>query len=113
MKYNFCFDDKRTRSATHHMIVMMAKHGNHGHPQRFVSDADVRRFFEANGYYRGNLVETCRKPNEVVPIIENLLGSTWKAVGTRAAIVTGAATDSEKEVASVQGPGTLITSTYL
>lgn len=114
MGYKFCFENKRKRSTTHHMILMMAKHGNHGARHRFVSDAHVKRFFQSNGYYWGELVEVCRKPKEIVPIVENLLGSTWKVSGGgKAAIVTGAATDEETEIASVSGPGELTSSTYL
>lgn len=114
MGYKFCFENKRKRSTTHHMILMMAKHGNHGARRRFVSDADVKRFFQSNGYDWGNLVEVCRKPKEIVPIVENLLGSTWKvSKGGKAAVVTGASTDEETEIASVSGPGELTSSTYL
>lgn len=49
-----------------------------------------------------------------MPIVENLLGSTWKVTGGgKAAIVTGAATNEETEIASVSGPGELTSSTYL
>lgn len=114
MKYKLDFEEKRTRRATHDMILMMAKYGNHGHNQRFVSDADVKRFFQLNGYYWDDLVQTCREPKEIIPIIENLIGSTWRvSPSARAAIVTGAATDKEEEITSVEGPGTLTTSTYL
>lgn len=113
MKYKFCFEDKRTRRATHDMILAMAKHGNGGRNLRFVSDADVKRFFVANGYIWDDLVQSCRKQNENVPLVENLIGSTWTVVGARAAIVTEAATDKEKEIASVEGPGSLTTSSYL
>jgi len=96
------------------MILMMTKHGNHGVRQRFVSDADVKRFFGAKGIYWDDLVQKCRNPSEIIPIVENLIGSTWiVSGGGRAAIVTGAATDKEREIASVEGPGTLTTSNYL
>lgn len=113
MKYKFSFEEKRTRRATHDMMLMMTKYGNHGYRQRFVSDADVKRFFASQGINWDDLVQVCRKPNELVPIVENLVGSTWVVPGGRAAIVTGATTDKEKEIASVEGPGTLTTSTYL
>lgn len=113
MKYKFYFDDKRTRRATHDMILMMAKHGNHNCRQRFGSDADVKRFFQSNGSYWDDLVERCRKPTEIVPIVENLIGSTWVVPRGRAAVVTGAATEEETEITSLEGPGTLTTSSYL
>jgi len=114
MKYKFSFEEKRTRRATHDMMLMMAKYGNHGYRQRFVSDADVKRFFKSKGHYWNNIVETCRKPTAVIPFLENLIGSTWRVSGSaKAAIVTGAATDKEKEITSVEGPGTLTASTYL
>lgn len=113
MKYKFCFEDRKTRRASHDMILMMAKHGNGSRNLRFVSDADVKRFFEANRYNWDDLVQTCRKQNENVPLIENLIGSTWTVGRGRASIVTGAATDKEKEIASVEGPASLTTSSYL
>ena len=119
MKYKFYFEEKRTRRATHELILMIAKHGNHGHHQKFVSDADVKRFFQSNGYYWDELVQECRKPNEIVRKVESLLGialssGTWRvSPSVKAAIVTGAATDKEKEIASVEGPGILTSSSYL
>ncbi len=114
MKYKFSFEEKRTRRATHDMILMMAKYGNHGYHQRFVSDADVKRFFMAKGHCWDDIVEDCRKPSAVTPFLENLIGATWRVSGSvKAAIVTGAATDKEKEITSVEGPGTLTASTYL
>lgn len=115
MGYKFCFEDKRTRRSTHDMILMMAKYGNHHIRCNFVSDADVKRFFQSNSnYYWDDLVQKCRNPNEIVPIVENLIGSTWKVSGGgKAAIVTGAATNKETEIASVNGPGELTSSSYL
>jgi len=114
MVYKFCFEDKRARRATHDMILMMAKYGNHSTRARFVSDADVKRFFQSKGFYWDDLVQQCRNPNQIIPIVENLIGSTWVVAGSgRAAVVTGAATDKEKEITSVKGPGTLTTCTYL
>ena len=113
MSYKFCFDEKRTRRSTHEMILMMAKHGNHSYQARFVSDADVKRFFQSNGCFWDDLVQKCRKPTELVPLIENLIGSTWVAPRGRVSIVEKAATDEEKEITSLEGPGILITKTYL
>ncbi len=116
VKYQFCFEDFRTRRATHDMILMMAKYGNHGIRHKFVSDADVKRFFQLNCHRDwSDLVQTCRKTNELVPDVENLVGSSWtvSGCGSRAAIVTGAATEEEEEITALEGPGTLTTSTYL
>ncbi len=115
MECKFCFEDKRTRRDTHEMILMMAKHSDHGYRQNFNSDADVKRFFRANGHYWDDLVQKCRKLDEPIPLLPvNLLGGTWRiSPGVRGAIVTGAATNEEIEVASVEGPGILITSNYL
>lgn len=95
------------------MILMMAKCGNGSRNPKFVTDADVKRFFKASGYDWGDLIQTCRKQEEIVPLIENLIGSTWTVVGGKAAIVTGAGTDDEREIASVESPASLITSSYL
>ncbi len=97
------------------MILMMAKHGNHRLKQKFVSDADVKRFFQLNHHYWDDLVQLCRKPNEPIPFVENLTGSTWRVNSKgsgRVAIVTGAATDNEREITSVSGPGQLAAPTY-
>lgn len=113
MTHKFFFD-KRTRRATHDMILTMAKYGNHGHRQRFISDADVKRFFQLRGGYWDDLVQKCRNSEEIVPFLENLIGSTWKvSSGGKAAVVTDAATNKEKEITSVSGPGELTISTYL
>ncbi|MCK4830848.1 hypothetical protein KA005_84840, partial [bacterium] len=116
VKYQFCFEDFRTRRATHDMILVMAKYGNHGIRHKFVSVANVKRFFQVHYHCDWkNLVQTCRKTSELVPVVENLVGSTWTVpgCGSRAAIVTGAATEEEKEITALEGPGTLTTSTYL
>lgn len=114
MEFKFCFDEKRKTGATCHMILMMAKYGNHGHRQRFASDADVKRFFQSKGCSWEALVQDCRNPNRIVPIVENLIGSTWVVSGSgKAAVVAGATTEHEKEIASVEGPGILSFATYL
>ncbi len=113
MSYKFCFDEKRTRRSTHEMILMMAKHGNHSYHGRFVSDAEVKRFFQSNGCYWADLVQRCRKPSELVPLVENLIGSTWVAPQGGVSIVGKATTDEEKKIASLEGPGILTTKTYL
>jgi len=96
------------------MILIMAKCGNHGYRQRFISDADVKRFFQSKGNYWDDLVQKCRNPKEILPFLENLIGSTWKvSSGGKAAVVTDAATNKEKEITSVNGPGELTMSTYL
>jgi len=92
---------------------MMARHGNHALTQKFVSDSDVKRFFEAKGLYWGSLIETSRKPSEPIPIVENLIGSTWVVPSGRAAIVRNAATAQEEEITTLEGPGSLIASSYL
>ena len=114
MRYKFCFEDKRTRRATHDMILAMAKYGYRHQQHKFISDADVKRFFLSNGYFWDDLVDQCRKPRAIVPVIENLLGSTWRVSGgVKAAIVSDAATENEKEIVSVEGPGALTGSSYL
>jgi hypothetical protein len=116
MSYKFRFEEKRKPSSTRQMILWMAKFGNHGRPIKYKSDADVIRFFEANGYDWDELLEVCRKPDEIVPIVENLAGSTWvvSTSGTgKASIVSDAATEQEREIVSVEGPGLLTMSTYL
>ncbi len=96
------------------MILMMTKYGDHGYQQRFDCDADVKRFFAAQGFDWSELVQTCRSNRQFIPLIENLIGSTFRVSGSmKAAVVTDAATDKEKEIDSVKGPGTLTICTYL
>ena len=113
MTHKLCFD-KRTRRDTHDMILMMAKYGNHGYRQSFISDADVKCFFQSNGVYWDDLVQKCRELKEIVPVFENLIGSTWKVSGGgKVAVVTEATTDKETEITSVNGLGEITISTYL
>jgi hypothetical protein len=92
----------------------MAKYGNHSYRQSFISDADVKRFFQSKGVYWDDLVQKCRNPKEIVDILENLIGSTWKVSGGgKASVVTDAATNKETEITSVSGPGEITISTYL
>ena len=54
-----------SRRSAHEMILLFAKHGNHGsvhdsHQISFQSDADVKRFFQQNGVDYPKLVEQCR-----------------------------------------------------
>src|SRR5215208_2997432 len=69
--------DRRTRRGTHDMIMAMAKYSNHGikgdygHP--FKTDADVKRYFEEDGYNYRDVVDFCRNKDEHVPGMENLI----------------------------------------
>jgi hypothetical protein len=71
--------DKRTRRGTHDMIMTLAKYGNHyikgdyGHP--FKTDADVKRYFEEDGYDYRDVVDYCRNKDAHVPGMENLIGA--------------------------------------
>jgi hypothetical protein len=85
--------------------------GNHGHHPRPRTEQDVQTFFATNGADLNAIAERCRDPNERIPLLENLIGSTWTShsSGTGRASLT----DREgKEVASVQGRGKLVQSTY-
>lgn len=78
--------DRRTRRGTHDMIMAMAKYGNHGikgdygHP--FKTDADVKRYFEEDGYDYRDVVDYCRDKDAHVPGMENLLGAGYSIDST-------------------------------
>ncbi len=95
MSYNFAQDsgglsmtnhwllrikDKRERRQTHEMIQMMAKYGDHSSPDRLVTDADVVRFFQSHGHDYNDMVEKCRRTNEIIFLVENLIGSTCQVI---------------------------------
>ena len=101
---------KISRKASHDMIIMFAKYGNHGEKAIFKSDADVKRYMEHRGIDFQKLVELCRNFKENVPYFENLMGSTWTiSSGCKAAVVDKV---GGKEKCVVEGPGTIALSTY-
>ncbi len=83
-------------------------HGNHPRPR---TEQDVRTFFARNGADLNQIVELCRDPNEAVPFLENLMGSTWTLLSSGTGRVS--LHDREgTEVVSVQGKGQMVQSTY-
>jgi hypothetical protein len=110
MKYRFQVKD-RSRPRAREMIMMMAKHGDN--PFGFASDADVKRFFAGQGYEFAALVERCRKADSAVPMVENLVGSTFivdtSGEGSSVAIIDA---QTGEELSRVEGPGQLIWPDY-
>lgn len=110
IEHKLILKPKLSRRASHEMILLFAKYGNHYHNENFVTDADVKRAFQGNSIDYQMLVEKCRDPKENVPFFENLIGSTWTVSGgakiSRVDLTTG------EEEFSVQGPGILTESTY-
>jgi len=92
----------RSRRAAHDMIVAMAKHGNHDY--RFTSDAEVKRFFAADGYDFTDVVRASRKCNSAVPLVENLVPGTWSVTGGATVAIVDSRTG--EELTKVEGPGT-------
>lgn len=78
----FVVDEKRGRQETREMILTMGKHGNHNkHFERpFDTDDDVIAYFREQGYDFDGVVEACRKQDQSVPLVENLLTSEWTGV---------------------------------
>ena len=116
MRYRYKFVEKRTTSATSQMILAMAKYGNHNHRIKYLSDADIKRFFESNRIRWDDLLQSSRNPGEPIPIVENLAGSTWvvsTGSGGKVAVVSNATTEKEQEISAVEGPGLLTLSSYL
>jgi hypothetical protein len=92
------------------MILMLAKHSNHGEKVGFRTDADIKRYLAQRGIDFQTLVEQCRTFSENVPYFENLIGSTWSiSPGAKVALVDK---QTGEEKCEVQGPGTIAVSTY-
>jgi hypothetical protein len=103
------YKDKISRRASHEMILLFAKHGNHYHDENFTTDASVKRAFLINNINYDQLVEKCRNPTSHVPYFENLIGSTWTVSGgCKMARVNG----TGEEEFSVSGPGKFTELTY-
>ena len=99
-----------SRRASHEMILMFAKYGDHGDRLVFRTDADVKRYLAQRGIDFQKLVEQCRSFGENVPYLENLVGSTWTvSSGAKAAVVD---MQSGEEKCAVEGPGAIALSTY-
>ncbi len=110
------FRDKLSRRSAHDVILTIAKYGNHLHSFEFITDADVKRFFQRNKVDFDILVRDCMQPDKKVPFFENLIGSTWEVNGKGNGIASIIRTDSisgkEDVVSQVQGPGKFTFATY-
>jgi hypothetical protein len=85
--------------------------GNHGENPRPRTVQDVQTFFARHGANLDQIAELCRDPNQAIPFLENLMGSTWTALSSGTGHVS--IQDQEgKRVANVQGKGQLVQSTY-
>lgn len=82
MDYGLQFKSRIPPSAAKKMIFLFARHGNHYKDVRFQSNADVKRFFAANGIDFQSLVDRCRNYRETVLFFENLVTSTATIGGT-------------------------------
>jgi hypothetical protein len=104
------YETKLTRLGAQDMILHIAKFGNHQINTSFKSDADVKRFFMANGYDFQLLVDRCRNVGNPVPIVENLVGSSWHFHTDGGGQVSVTSVTGEEQ--SFQGSGTLALFTY-
>ena len=85
----------------------MAKSGNNVFT--FTTDASVKRFFEQRGYKYDLLVDQNRNYNEIIPLIENMIGSS----GTVSEGLTVSRIDMfGNEDGKMTGPGVIIMSAY-
>lgn len=119
-----CERPRISRRASHDMILMLARHGDHpAQDMRGWTDADVKRFFELNkdrvggdGNYTdfSDLVERCRQWDEPVPFVENFMHSTFHTITSGDSKVRVSRVDlvSGREDAVVEGPGILTLSAY-
>jgi hypothetical protein len=90
------------------MIRHIAKYGNHD--KKFNTDTDVERFFKSNGCNYEELVERCRSVNERVPLIENIIDSTWEFSGKIKVPSIDLYTGKEESV--IEGPGSVALIAY-
>jgi hypothetical protein len=104
------YEKKLTRLGAQDMILHIAKFGNHNINVHLKSDADVKRFFLAQGYDFQLLVERCRNVVNAVPMVENLIGSSWNFQTDGSAEVSVTSVTGEEQ--SFQGSGTLALSSY-
>lgn len=90
----------------------MVKYGNHYQYKdfKFETDADVKRAFLANGIEFQELVEKCRNRNEVIPLFENVIGSTFISSNDGRTSVMSLKTGTEDSF--IDGPGEVVISKY-
>jgi len=101
--------DRRRRRGTYDMIMMMAKYGNHHLGDydgvTFKIDADVKRYFDEEGWDYRDVVEECRDKDENVPFLENLIGSGYTIDSTGGRVSYVDKSGEEIVIGENEGPG--------
>jgi hypothetical protein len=103
LTYMLRFKPKISRRASHEMILAFVRYGNHMYQRDYPSDADVKRQFLRNEIDFDRLVEECRSPDRPVPHYENLIGSTWQAIGAVEVALVDRVTGDEDHVLTGSG----------
>lgn len=85
------------------MILAFVRYGNPMNQCDYPTDADVKRRFLRNGIEFDRLVEECRSPDRPVPHYENLIGSTWQAIGGVEVALVDRVTGDEDHVLTGSG----------
>ena len=76
---------KLSRKQAYNLVMTMAMYSDYdanvsrGIP--FSTEDEVREYFKAGGYDFDKVVEECRNPQISIPLVENLVGSTWLMIG--------------------------------
>lgn len=104
--------DRISRRNAHDMILTLAKMSNHQWHGRFQTDADVKRFFAANGYAFAQVVEASRNPWQFVPLVENIIGSTFVLSAPGGGSASFVNMETGEEVSPVSEHGIMVMSNY-
>ncbi len=105
IEYKLQFKPKMSSRAAKEMILFFARHGDHGLKVRFRSDADIKRALESRGYEFGQLVAECRGYKRIVPLFENIIGSTARTIGSTT--ISSVDRETGQVDLTVKGPGLL------
>lgn len=106
--YTLQYKVKISKKQARAKICAHAMWGNHGNSYRPNSVQETQNYFLRKGINTNELTEWCRVSGHYVPDFENLVRSTWVAVGSRVSVV-----DSDgKVVDEMTGPGLLVFSSY-
>ena len=106
-----CYRDRISRKAAEEKIFAHAVAGSMGLKPATLER--VREYFAKEGREFDEAAELCRDYRKVVPLVENLVGSTWTVASSGAGSSVSAIGPDGREVGSVSGSGFLTTSAYL
>jgi len=101
-----------SRLNAHKMVLALAKTSKHQWYGRFRTDADVNRFFAANGYDFQKVVEASREFWQFVPLVENIVGSTFVLSAPGGGSASFVNMETGEETSPVSEHGIMVLSNY-